>query len=126
MSYVALYREFRPLKFEDVVGQEHVIDTIKRQVKNNRVAHAYLFSGGRGSGKTSTAKILSRAVNCLNPIDGEPCNECEICKGALDGSLTDITEIDAASNNGVDNIRDIREEVEFLPTNAKYRVYIID
>lgn len=126
MSYIALYREFRPLKFEDVVGQEHIIDTLKRQVQNNRVAHAYLFSGGRGSGKTSTAKILARAVNCLNPVNGEPCNECEICKGVLDGSLTDVTEIDAASNNGVDNIRDIREEVEFLPTNAKYRVYIID
>lgn len=126
MAYTALYREFRPKKFEEVVGQEHVTETLRRQVKNNRVAHAYLFSGGRGSGKTSTAKILSRAVNCLNPIDGEPCNECEICKLALEGALTDITEIDAASNNGVDNIRDIREEVEFLPTNAKYRVYIID
>lgn len=126
MSYVALYREFRPQKFEDVIGQEHVTETLRRQVQNNRVAHAYLFSGGRGSGKTSTAKILSRAVNCLNPINGEPCNECEICKGALEGGLTDITEIDAASNNGVDNIRDIREEVEFLPTTAKYRVYIID
>ena len=126
MSYVALYREFRPQKFEDVIGQEHVTETLRRQVQNNRVAHAYLFSGGRGSGKTSTAKILSRAVNCLNPVNGEPCNECEICKGALEGGLTDITEIDAASNNGVDNIRDIREEVEFMPTNAKYRVYIID
>ena len=126
MSYVALYREFRPTRFEDVVGQEHVTDTLRRQVQNNRVAHAYLFSGGRGSGKTSTAKILSRAVNCLHPVNGEPCNECEICKAALEGALTDITEIDAASNNGVDNIRDIREEVEFLPTTAKYRVYIID
>ena len=126
MAYTALYREFRPKKFEEVIGQEHITDTLRRQVKNNRVAHAYLFSGGRGSGKTSTAKILSRAINCLNTIDGEPCNECEICKLALEGSLTDITEIDAASNNGVDNIRDIREEVEFLPTNAKHRVYIID
>ena len=85
-----------------------------------------MFSGGRGSGKTTTAKILARAVNCLNPINGEPCNECEICRQALEGTLTDISEIDAASNNGVDNIRDIREEVEFIPTNAKYRVYIID
>lgn len=126
MGYTALYREFRPKTFEEVVGQEHITETLRRQVKNNRVAHAYLFSGGRGSGKTSTAKILSRAVNCLNPINGEPCNDCEICKSALEGALTDITEIDAASNNGVDNIRDIREEVEFLPTNAKYRVYIID
>jgi len=126
MAYIAIYREFRPKKFEDVVGQEHITETLKRQVKNGRIAHAYLFSGGRGSGKTSTAKILSRAVNCLNPKDGEPCNECEICKAALQGALTDITEIDAASNNGVDNIRDIREEVEFMPTSAKYRVYIID
>lgn len=126
MAYTALYREFRPKKFEEVIGQEHVTETLRRQVKNGRVAHAYLFSGGRGSGKTSTAKILSRVVNCLKPVDGEPCNECEICKSALEGALTDITEIDAASNNGVDNIRDIREEVEFMPTNARYRVYIID
>lgn len=126
MSYVAIYREFRPQRFEDVIGQEHVTETLKRQVQSNRIAHAYLFSGGRGSGKTSTAKILSRVVNCLHPVNGEPCNECEICKAALEGSLTDVTEIDAASNNGVDNIRDIREEVEFLPTTAKYRVYIID
>ncbi len=126
MSYVAIYREFRPQRFEDVIGQEHVTETLKRQVQSNRIAHAYLFSGGRGSGKTSTAKILSRVVNCLHPVNGEPCNECEICKSALEGSLTDVTEIDAASNNGVDNIRDIREEVEFLPTTAKYRVYIID
>ena len=109
-----------------MVGQEHITKTLKNQIKNSRVAHAYLFSGGRGSGKTTTAKILARAVNCLNPIDGEPCNECEICKQALEGSLIDISEIDAASNNGVDNIRDIREEVEFIPTSGKYRVYIID
>ena len=126
MAYVALYRKFRPQKFEDMVGQEHITKTLKNQLINSRVAHAYLFSGGRGSGKTTTAKILARAVNCLNPINGEPCNECEICKQALEGTLTDISEIDAASNNGVDNIRDIGEEVEFIPTNAKYRVYIID
>lgn len=126
MAYVALYRKFRPQRFEDVVGQEHITQTIRNQIKSGRVAHAYLFSGGRGSGKTSTAKILSRAVNCLHPIDGEPCNECEICKQAIEGNLIDISEIDAASNNGVDNIRDIREEVEFIPTTAKYRVYIID
>ncbi len=126
MSYVALYRKFRPKKFEDVVGQEHITKTIRNQILNNRIGHAYLFSGGRGSGKTSTAKILARAVNCENPKNGEPCNECEICRQALDGSLIDITEMDAASNNGVDNIRDIREEVEFIPTKAKYRVYIID
>lgn len=126
MSYIALYRKFRPKTFEEVVGQEHIEKTLKNQIINNRVGHAYLFSGGRGSGKTSTAKILARAVNCLNPINGEPCNECEVCKQALEGTLVDITEMDAASNNGVDNIRDIREEVEFIPTTAKYRVYIID
>lgn len=126
MSYKALYRRFRPLMFSDVIGQEHITATLKNQIQSNRVAHAYLFSGGRGSGKTTTAKILARAVNCLNPKDGEPCNECEICMQSLQGSLTDISEIDAASNNGVDNIRDIREEVEYVPTNSKYRVYIID
>ena len=126
MAYIALYRKFRPQSFKDMVGQEHITKTLKNQIKNERVAHAYLFSGGRGSGKTTTAKILARAVNCLHPIDGEPCNECEICKQALEGTLIDISEIDAASNNGVDNIRDIREEVEFIPTSGKYRVYIID
>ena len=126
MAYIALYRKFRPQNFRDMVGQEHITKTLKNQMKNERVAHAYLFSGGRGSGKTTTAKILARAVNCLHPVDGEPCNECEICKQALEGTLIDISEIDAASNNGVDNIRDIREEVEFIPTSGKYRVYIID
>ncbi len=126
MAYIALYRKFRPKTFEEVVGQEHIEKTLKNQIMHDRIGHAYLFSGGRGSGKTSTAKILARAVNCLHPINGEPCNECEICKQALEGNLVDITEMDAASNNGVDNIRDIREEVEFIPTVAKYRVYIID
>ena len=126
MAYIALYRKFRPQNFRDMVGQEHITKTLMNQMKNERVAHAYLFSGGRGSGKTTTAKILARAVNCMHPVDGEPCNECEICKQALEGTLIDISEIDAASNNGVDNIRDIREEVEFIPTSGKYRVYIID
>lgn len=126
MEYTALYRRFRPQTFSEIVGQEHITQTLKNQVKANRVGHAYLFTGSRGCGKTSSAKVLARAVNCLNPKDGEPCNECEICKAALDGSLTDIVEMDAASNNSVDDIRAIRDEVNFLPTLAKYRVYIID
>ena len=126
MSYTALYRKFRPLNFSEMVGQDHITDTIKKQVIAGRVGHAYLFNGGRGTGKTSAAKILARAVNCLNPHDGEPCNECEMCKAIISGSLTDVVEMDAASNNGVEDIRGIRDEVNFLPTRAKYRVYIID
>ena len=126
MGYTALYRKFRPLCFSEMVGQEHITRTLKNQIIANRVGHAYLFNGGRGTGKTSAAKILARAINCLNPKDGEPCNECEICKGAISGSLTDIVEMDAASNNSVEDIRSIREEVNFLPTKAKFRVYIID
>ena len=126
MGYTALYRKFRPLCFSEMVGQEHITRTLKNQIIANRVGHAYLFNGGRGTGKTSAAKILARAINCLNPKDGEPCNECEICRGAISGSLTDIVEMDAASNNSVEDIRSIREEVNFLPTKAKFRVYIID
>ena len=126
MSYTALYRKFRPITFSEMVGQEHITKTLKNQIIAGRVGHAYLFNGGRGTGKTSAAKILARAINCLNPKNGEPCNECEICKGAISGSLTDIVEMDAASNNSVEDIRSIREEVNFLPTKAKYRVYIID
>ena len=126
MGYTALYRKFRPMTFSQMVGQEHITKTLKNQIIANRVGHAYLLSGGRGTGKTSSAKILARAINCLNPKDGEPCNKCEICKGAIDGSLTDIVEMDAASNNSVEDIRSIRDEVNFLPTKAKYRVYIID
>ena len=126
MSYTALYRKFRPLKFSEMVGQEHITKTLRNQIIENRVGHAYLFSGGRGTGKTSSAKIMARVINCLNPQDGEPCNECSICKAILNGSLTDVVEMDAASNNSVEDIRSIRDEVNFLPTTAKYRVYIID
>ena len=126
MAYTALYRTFRPIKFADMVGQDHITKTLKNQIMAERVGHAYLFNGGRGTGKTSSAKILARAVNCLNLQDGEPCNECEICKEILNGSLTDVVEMDAASNNSVEDIRTIRDEVNFLPTKAKYRVYIID
>lgn len=126
MGYTALYRKFRPQTFSEMVGQEHITRTLRNQIIANRVGHAYLFNGGRGTGKTTSAKVLARAVNCLNPKDGEPCNECEICKAAITGALTDIVEMDAASNNSVEDVRSIREEVNFLPTKAKYRVYIID
>ena len=126
MAYTALYRKFRPLTFDDMVGQEHNTKTLRNQIISGRVGHAYLFNGVRGTGKTTTAKIMARAINCLNPQNGNPCNECEICKEILEGSLTDVVEMDAASNNSVDDIRVIREEVNFLPTKAKYRVYIID
>lgn len=124
--YQALYRKWRPKTFSDVYGQPHVTRTLQSQLESGRISHAYLFTGSRGTGKTTCAKILSKAVNCLNPVDGNPCNECEICKGIDNGSILDVIEIDAASNNGVDNIRDLREEANFTPVNAKYRVYIID
>lgn len=124
--YQVLYRKWRPKKFADVVGQPQVTVTLKNELKAGRIAHAYLFTGSRGTGKTTCAKILARAVNCLNPQDGDPCGECEICRGIDSGSVMDIVEIDAASNNGVDNIRSLREEAGFTPASAKYRVYIID
>ena len=125
-SYQALYRKWRPLTFDTVVGQEHVTRTLKNEIRMDRIAHAYLFCGSRGTGKTSTARILSRAVNCEHPIEGNPCNECPTCKGILDGSILDVLEIDAASNNGVDNIRSIREEAQYSAATAPYRIYIID
>ena len=124
--YQALYRKWRPKDFSDVYGQPHVTRTLQSQLESGRISHAYLFTGSRGTGKTTCAKILSKAVNCLNPKDGNPCNECEICRGIENGSILDVIEIDATSNNGVDNIRDLREEANFTPANAKYRVYIID
>ena len=122
----ALYRAYRPQNFEDVVGQEHIIRTLKNQIENNNVGHAYLFSGTRGTGKTSTAKIFARAVNCENSVNQEPCNECEVCKDILNDNIMDVVEIDAASNNSVDDIRELRENVKYSPTKAKYKVYIID
>ena len=126
MSHQAIYRKFRPKIFDDVLGQEHVTRTLKNQIISNNIAHAYLFSGIRGTGKTSTAKIFARAVNCLNNNDGNPCNECEICRSTLDETNMDVIEMDAASNNGVDDIRDLRDKVKFLPVKSKYKVYIID
>lgn len=124
--YQALYRKWRPLVFSDMVGQSHITGTLKNEVKENKLGHAYLFTGTRGTGKTSCAKILARAVNCLNPVNGDPCNVCEICVGISDGSIMDITEIDAASNNGVDDIRELREEAIYSPSRARKKVYIID
>lgn len=124
--YQVLYRKWRPQVFRDVVGQPHVTNTLLNELREGRLSHAYLFTGSRGTGKTTCAKILAKAMNCEHPVNGDPCNECEICKGIDSGSILDVIEIDAASNNGVDNIRDLREEANFTPVNAKYRVYIID
>lgn len=122
----ALYRAYRPQNFEDVVGQKHIIRTLKNQIENNNIGHAYLFSGTRGTGKTSTAKIFARAVNCENSTNQEPCNECDVCKDILHENIMDVVEIDAASNNSVDDIREIRENVKYSPNKARYKVYIID
>ena len=126
MEYQALYRTWRPKTFDDVVGQSHVTETIKNEIKNNTCGHAFLFCGSRGTGKTSTARILSRAVNCENPQDGNPCNKCPTCMGIENGSIMDIVEIDAASNSGVDNIRSLREEASYNAAVTKNKVYIID
>lgn len=124
--YQALYRKYRPQTFSEVVGQSHITKTLSNQIKKGEISHAYLFSGSRGTGKTSVARIFARAINCLSPVDGSPCYKCDVCKALSSSNNMDIVEIDAASNNRVDEIREIREKVKFLPTNGKFKVYIID
>lgn len=126
MSYTALYRKFRPDNFQDVKGQEHIVTTLKNQIKADRIGHAYLFTGTRGTGKTTVAKLMAKVVNCEHPVEGNPCNECRMCKGISIGNSMNVIEIDAASNNGVDNVREIVEEVRYSPTEGRYKVYIID
>ena len=126
MAYLAIYRKYRPVSFDKVIGQQHIVKTLTNQIKFDRVSHAYLFTGTRGTGKTSAARIFARAINCLHPVDGNPCNECAVCKELLKPNSMDIIEIDAASNNGVDAIRDLREKVGYMPSVGKYKVYIID
>lgn len=124
--YQALYRKWRPRTFDDVVGQTHITDTLKRQVATGRLSHAYLFTGTRGTGKTTCAKILARAVNCEHPVDGNPCNACNSCRGIENGSILDVLELDAASNNGVDQVRALRDEAVYTPAAVRKRVYIVD
>ena len=124
--YQVLYRKYRPKVFSDVYGQDHLTSTLQNEIKNNRISHAYLFTGSRGTGKTTCAKILAKAINCPNSHDGEPCNECEICRAIENGSINDVVEIDAASNRKVDDIRELRDSTNYTPSTSKYRVFIID
>ena len=126
MSYLALYRKYRPTTFEGLIGQEHIVKTLTNQIKSGRLGHAYLFTGTRGTGKTSAAKIFAKAINCTNSVNGSPCGVCDVCVALSDPSNIDIIEIDAASNNGVNEIRDLREKVQYPPVNCKYKVYIVD
>ena len=126
MAYVALYRAYRPQTFKEVAGQKPIIQTLKNAIKLNKVAHAYLFAGPRGTGKTTMAKIMAKALNCQHGPTDDPCNECEICQGITKGTISDVIEIDAASNNGVDEIRELRDNVKYLPSQCRYKVYIID
>ena len=126
MAYLAIYRKYRPTTFDKLIGQEHIVRTLTNQIKNDKVGHAYLFTGTRGTGKTSAARIFARAINCLRPKDGNPCNECEACRELIKPNNMDIIEIDGTSNNRVDEIRELRERVGYLPSVGKYKVYIID
>ena len=126
MAYKSIYRRYRPINFEEVIGQKYIIQTIKNSILNDKIGHAYLFSGPRGIGKTTIARIVAKAVNCLNPNEGNPCNACDVCKAVNEGSAIDVIEIDAASNRSVEDARNILEKIQYVPVNGKFKIYIID